>query len=294
MASTKQDVWSDWLLKRRFGGDEKHLKSVMDFLLPIRDKVLFHADIQNDDVLLDVGCGDGLVSFGALQANTTCNVVFADISLELLQEAQKIAEQQNLSHRCQFVCNAAENLNDILSESVNVVTTRSVLIYVSPKQEAFNEFYRVLKPEGRLSVFEPINRFSSPEPDNILWGFDITPIAEIAQKVKAIYRKAQPLDNNPMLDFDERDLVIFAEKAGFKEVNLELQVAVKPKQPASERGWETLLETAWNPKVPTVSEVLNFALSPAERESFISFMRPLYEEQTIMTRSAVAYLWATK
>lgn len=266
----------------------------MDFLLPIRDKVLFHADIRNDDVLLDVDCGDGLVSFGALQANSTCKVVFADISLELLQEAQEIAEQQNLSHRCQFLCNGAESLNDILSESVNIVTTRSVLIYISPKQQAFNEFYRVLKPGGRLSVFEPINRFGSPEPDNVLWGFDITPIAEIAQKVKATYRKAQPLDNNAMLDFDERDLVMFAEKVGFREVNLELQIVVKPKRPASERSWETLLETAWNPKVPTVTEVLNSALSPAERESFISFMRPLYEEQTIMTRSAVAYLWATK
>lgn len=294
MASAKQDIWSNWLLKHRFGGDEKQLKSMMDFLFPIRDKVLFHADIQNDDVLVDVGSGDGLISFGALQANSTCKVVFTDISLELLQKAQNIAEQQNLSDRCQFVCSAAENLNDILSESANIVTTRSVLIYILPKQQAFNEFYRVLKSGGRLSIFEPINRFGYPEPDNTLWGFDITPIAEIAQKVKVTYQKAQPSNNNPMLDFDERDLVMFAERAGFREINLELQIAVKPKKPSSERSWDTLLKTAWNPKVPTVNEVLNAALSPAERETFISFLKPLYQEQMIVARSAMAYLWATK
>ena len=41
--------------------------------------------------------------------------------------------------------------------SVDVVTTRSVLIYVKDKAAALREFYRVLKPGGRVSLFEPIN-----------------------------------------------------------------------------------------------------------------------------------------
>ena len=51
---------------------------------------------------------------------------------------------------------------------------------------------------------------------------------EIAEKVKALYLLLQPPNTDPMLDFDERDLIAFAEKAGSKEIHLELQVDVKP------------------------------------------------------------------
>lgn len=50
-----------------------------------------------------------------------------------------------------FYCVGAELLSGISDQSVEAVTTRSVLIYVKEKRRAFSEFYRVLKPEG-LSV----------------------------------------------------------------------------------------------------------------------------------------------
>lgn len=38
-----------------------------------------------------------------------------------------------------------------------------MLIYVEDKQRAFDEFFRVLRPGGRLSIYEPINRFGMEE-----------------------------------------------------------------------------------------------------------------------------------
>ncbi|WP_348240817.1 methyltransferase domain-containing protein, partial [Salmonella enterica] len=56
------------------------------------------------------------------------------------------------------MCTGAETLEGIADSSVDVVTTRSVLIYVDDKAAAFAAFHRVLKPGGRVSLFEPINR----------------------------------------------------------------------------------------------------------------------------------------
>jgi ubiquinone/menaquinone biosynthesis C-methylase UbiE len=87
---------------------------------------------------------------------------------------------------------------------VEAVTARAVLIYVDDKHRAFEEFLRVLEPGGRLSIFEPINRFGYFEPPHLWWGFDVTPVMRIAAKVKEFYRAIQPPETDPMLNFDER------------------------------------------------------------------------------------------
>jgi ubiquinone/menaquinone biosynthesis C-methylase UbiE len=176
-------------------------------------------------------------------------------------------------------------------ESVDAVTTRSVLIYVSAKRQAFKEFYRVLKPGGRLSIFEPINRFGFPEPPDRFEGYDITPVMEIAQKLKDVYERIQPSGIDPMGDFDERDLLAQSEKAGFKEIHLELQIKIKP---SDNLDWSELMHAQWNPKIPTLEEAIAQALTPDEAEKFVHHLRPLVESKQGIQRSSIAYLWAVK
>lgn len=292
MVNPPRDRWSEWLLKRRFGGDPECMRAAMEYLYCVRDRVLEHTGLKEGETLLDVGCGDGLIAFGALEKFDTVRVILSDISQDLLDHVQTVAQRMGVLERCQFICAYAENLSAIANESVDAVTTRSVLIYVKAKQQAFREFYRVLKPEGRLSIFEPINRFGHPEPPHVFWGYDVTPVVEIAQKVKEVYQRLQPPESDPMLDFDERDLIALAEQVGFREIHLDLQLEIKPKD--DEVKWETLLRTAGNPKIPTLEEAMHEALSPAERERFIAHLKPLVEAKQGVARSAVAYLWAVK
>lgn len=293
MTKENQDIWSRWLLERRFGGNRAAMQAALtQYLYPWRDKILSHANLQEGEILLDVGCGDGLIAFGALEKVTTSRVIFSDISQDLLDHAESLAQEMNVLDRCQFVNVSADDLSMIEDASVDVVTTRSVLIYVSAKQQAFQEFYRVLKPGGRLSIFEPINRFAYPEPLHIFCGYNVQPVAEIAQKLKAHYERIQPSDTDPMGDFDERDLVSFAEHVGFNEVHLELKIEINPMP--DKMTWEQFLHYAPNPKVPTIEEAMQEALTPEEANALSLVLRPLVEQGQGIRRGALAFLWATK
>jgi ubiquinone/menaquinone biosynthesis C-methylase UbiE len=300
MAWPKQDLWARWLLNRRHGGDPRQLRTVLDQLYPVRDKVLQHANLGEGETLLDVGCGDGLIGFGALEKVQTARVIFSDISQDLLDHAQSLARDMQLTGRCEFLNASADDLSALGDAGVDVVTTRSVLIYVSAKQKAFDEFYRVLKPNGRLSIFEPINRFGWPGPDHLFMGCDVTPVQALAQKVKDVFLCLQPPEVDPMTDFDERDLLAYAEKAGFRESHLELQAKVT--QPAKDGApkpeavvdWESLLKTAGNPKIPSLEEAMQQVLTPEETESLVAHLRSLFEAGQVVSRSARAYVWAVK
>lgn len=151
------DQWARWLLERRHGGDEDRLREMLEHLARTRDRVLDNASLGPGDVVLDAGCGDGLIAFGALERGAA-KVIFSDVSAELLGVCREIAAGDP---RCEFVRGSVDEL-PLPDESVDVATTRSVLIYVEDKLRALRELHRVLRPGGRLSTFEPINAFEYP------------------------------------------------------------------------------------------------------------------------------------
>jgi arsenite methyltransferase len=292
MAKSSEDRWATWLLSRRQAGKPLSPESARE-LHRYRDQVLDNAQISSGATLLDVGCGDGLVGFGALdRVGPSGRVVFLDISSDLLNRCRQTAASLDALDRCEFVHDSADNLTAIQPESVDVVTTRSVLIYLKAKSASFQEFFRVLKRGGRLSIGEPINRFCHPEPPGRLRGYDVGPILPLAAKVEAIYRRLQPPDTDPMLDFDERDLLSLAEQAGFSEVHLDYRATINS-EPHRE-DWETFYGRAGNPLIPTLKEATEEALEPDERTAFVAHLRPLVEQGKGTTREAFAYLWARK
>jgi arsenite methyltransferase len=261
-------------------------------LYPWRDQILDKAQVKPGDTLLDVGAGDGLVAFGALdRLDASGHVIFSDVSPELLDHCRTAAAAEGLLDRCSFVRASADSLTAIADASVDVVTTRSVLIYVKDKAAALREFYRVLGPGGRVSVFEPVNRLMR-DPPGWFAGYDVRPVAALAQRVHAVYAAIQPPDSDPMMDFDERDLVCHAENAGFPEVGLELRLRLKAvKEP---RAWETFLRASGNPLIPPLGEVLHQALSADESAAFTAVLKPLVESGRGRDRTVVAFLTAVK
>jgi arsenite methyltransferase len=287
------DRWSQWLLSGREGGDQAlRQRFLAEILLPVRDQVLDRGRIQKGEVVLDVGAGDGLIAFGALdRVGSTGRVIFSDVSPDLLQNCRSLATKLNLADRCSFVECPADNLAGVADMSVDVVTTRSVLIYVDNKRKAFEEFYRVLRQHGRISIWEPINRLTFPEPVNEWFGYDVTPVRDLAARIKSAHLNLSG-NLDAMLSFDERDLFHLAEEVGFVELHLELRR--RAAQRPTPRSWDSFCSSSPNPLSPTFGEVIERALSSEEAGRFTAHLRPLVEEGRQIERLAFAHLWAER
>jgi arsenite methyltransferase len=259
-------------------------------LAATRDKVLDRAVVSAGERLLDVGCGEGLIAFGALERGASV-VTFSDISADPLDFCRQAAADLGLVERCEFVQAPADDLAPISEASMDVVTTRSVLIYVKDKLQAFSEFARVLRPGGRISIFEPINRFAQNPKSAGFAGYDLSGLDDISIKLRGFIQGIQDPDADPMLDFDERDLIRLVDAAGFFPINLTLEAVVEPIPP---RGWDGFLDSSGNPNIPTVREAMREALTAPEQERLAAHLRPLVEQGFGVERMASAFLTATR
>jgi arsenite methyltransferase len=284
------DRWAQWLLERRHGGDEAALAEMLRFLEPIRDRVLEDASIGRGETVLDVGCGDGLIGFGALrQVGPEGHVIFSDVSQELLDRCVEIAGGDE---RCSFVRASATDLGEVADGSVDVVTIRSVLIYVGDRDAAFAEFFRVLRQGGRLSVFEPLNSFEYPGPAD-RWGpWDVAPVRDLADRVKGVFSSIHDGAGNSMHDFGAEDLVGWAERAGFTDVRVDATYELTPARPRT--TWDADERQAANPLVPSLAEAIDSVLDPEEAARFREHLRGKAEAGDGAERGAHAHLRAVR
>jgi arsenite methyltransferase len=148
----------------------------------------------------------------------------------------------------------------------------------------------VLRPGGRLSVFEPVNDYAFPEPEGWFHFWDVGPVAGLAERVKAHVRAAAR--DGTLGGFDERDLLRWAEEAGFREVHLEYRADVAPTDPFPH--YEALERSSSNPLAPTLGEAIDAALGPGEAARFRAHLRAAVEEGRGVERQAVAYVWAAR
>ena len=194
--ATDPEKWSKWVHQNSQGMDPQALQAHQEMVL---QKVCLHAEIAQGDIVLDVGTGAGLIGFGALPlVGEQGKVIFSDTSTELLETCRSVAEDMGVLARCEFLQASAEDLSALPDSSVDVVTLKAVLVAVREKQQAFQEFYRVLRPGGRLYLEEPINRFGWPEPETQFWGYDVSPIQDLAARVRQ--RRESPPARQPACD----------------------------------------------------------------------------------------------
>jgi arsenite methyltransferase len=172
--------------------------------------------------------------------------------------------------------------------------TRSVLIYLADKQAGVHELYRVLKPGGRASIFEPINEVSEQVRDRVrASGFYDELQPEWGEILE--YCEARKQDWwGTLVGWDERDLIRWFEAAGFASITVsyEFMSGVRTRRlkradiAAGMRGRP-------NPNTPSYEEVAREALGDRADDYLDRYTRFLVNEGP-RSASACVYVVAKR
>ena len=293
------DVWSEWLLHRRQADDPAYSRIVQATVESYADRVLDGAQLAGGMTLVDVGAGEGLVAFRAIdRIGPSLRVILTDLSGPMLRYAESAALQRNVRAQCTFLECTAEKLEGIADASVDAVATRAVLAYVADKNAALGECFRILKPGGRLSIAEPILQ------DDAFYARALRKRVEdqslpIDRFLTLLHRwkAAQFPDTeevcakSPIANYSERDLLNMVRGAGFGQIHLQLHIDVAPSLITS---WDVFLGTSPHPWAPSLKQILAEQFTPDDVEFFEHLIRPTVESGKNVTTDRAVYLQAQK
>jgi arsenite methyltransferase len=295
----ESDVWSEWLLHHRHAGDSAYKQVVQAVVEGYADRVLEGAQLAAGMTLVDIGAGEGLVAFRAIERiGPSLRVILTDVSAPMLRHAESLALQRNVQGQCTFRQCTAENLTGIANASVDVVATRAVLAYVANKKAALDECFRILKPGGRFSIVEPILQ------DDAFYARALRKRIEDQSRpadrfVMLLHRwkAAQFPDTeeacatSPIANFSERDFLNMVRGAGFVDIHMQLHIDVVPSLITS---WDVFLGSSPHPWAPSLNQILAEQFNSDERQFFEQMIRPIVESGKNVTTDRAMYLQAKR
>jgi arsenite methyltransferase len=253
-------------VRTRFAGwPEEDVHEALGVLGRTRDRVLDGARIEAGESVLDLGAGTGLLTLGAVErVGPEGEVVALDPSVDCLEELRRGATAPNVV----YLVGDAEVL-PLPDASVDVALTRSVLIYVDDLAEVARELFRVVRPRGRLSVFEPLNRRATYTVDVVDWS----PLGELGERVRRDEREFVERED-PLSRLDADELARLLRAAGFAEVEAEVEASDDPWE-VTEEGVDLRLDAVAAPGRPSRRERWREWYSAEEVERLVAHLKGL-------------------
>ncbi|MBF0344996.1 MAG: class I SAM-dependent methyltransferase [Nitrospirae bacterium] len=136
-----------WGASTRFDGELISAKSsVKKYFTPIVAEYIKPADI-----VLDIGCGSG--GFLPILSGLCTRLVGIDITPSFVQKSRDLAAKFGLNNT--DISQESSNNLPFDDCSFDVVVMLDVIHHMEDIQGSLKEVHRVLKPEGRVIVFEP-------------------------------------------------------------------------------------------------------------------------------------------
>jgi arsenite methyltransferase len=281
--------WTEWLKESRFSYmDEAQKEQTILWLFSVRDKILDRAGLKAGDIVIDIGTGTGLLAFGAYERLNGNGVVIATDKFEdCILECEKIIAKSDISDNFLIQQCPADNI-PLQDNAVDAVVMRSVLVHILDKSPSINEFYRIIKNGGKLSIFEPIIR-SNTRYYELVNPENITDYEKFKQAEIAIMSSSE----SPLTNFDDKTLIECFEKAGFKEIDLDLatEQSIYTVNGAMIDPW---FNTPPSPGSLTMKENFLNHFSEDEVKRFIEEVKKDLDGKNITVKSFSAYISAVK
>ena len=302
-AYDERDVWHEWLTRDLHDSNSdlssaQNQRIINSFAL----RAIENAQLDVNQKLLDVGSGEGVVAFLAIdKIGPSLQVVMLDISQELLDLSRQKAISKNVIDQCLFVKGSMKSMSMIENNSIDRIITRASLAYIDHKVSTLQEFLRVLKPGGMISLAEPIFHDSAM---NVAIQKKIIDqqIATIghADADKLLIHKWQStqfpdlveqINATAFINFTERDLVDWTKEAGFSNIHMEFHM---DEVELIGNTWEYLLNSSMHPLAPKLSQVLEDHFSEDERLALQKLLFPDSVGNSFTAKTHMAYLTAQK
>ncbi|WP_028980813.1 arsenite methyltransferase [Sporocytophaga myxococcoides] len=120
------------------------------------------AKIKKGDTVVDLGSGAGNDSFVARSiAGEEGEIIGIDMTEAMIQKAKANAEKLGFNN-VQFRLGDIEDI-PLSSKRADVVVSNCVMNLVPDKKKAFDEVYRILKPNGHFSISDIVLKGELPE-----------------------------------------------------------------------------------------------------------------------------------
>jgi ubiquinone/menaquinone biosynthesis C-methylase UbiE len=114
------------------------------------DLVVDSSGVKDGDIILDIGCGTGLLSLKFLK-KADCSIYGIDSSPEMLEIFKDKVSKLDLSEKITCGLQEAENV-DFENESFDIVASTVTLHHVIDKYSVIKKILNLLKPGGRFLI----------------------------------------------------------------------------------------------------------------------------------------------
>lgn len=137
------------LLQKRFSYDTVIKNpSLEKYLLPFLKR-----QIKSSDIVLDYGCGSGILLPIISKFCTEGEVHGFDVVPSLVELAKDLIAKKNIENAYAYI---DKEFNDVFRENCfDVIIFNDVLHHVENPIDTINNVHRLLKPEGKLIINEP-------------------------------------------------------------------------------------------------------------------------------------------